>query len=93
MRRDEALEQLCKLLNLTDDAIAIAEGWSILPAHMQAHFTLLLNDYIAQQHPLLAELYAHASRQDQLRFNRIVEAAQARVRSRRDPPAQEPGHG
>ncbi len=84
MERHDALEQLCKLLNLTDEAIAIAEGWSILPAHMQAHFSLVLSDYLASQHPLLADLYANVSRQDQLRFNRIIEAAQARLRGQPD---------
>ena len=83
MERHDAVEQLCKLLNLSDEAITIAEGWSILPPHLQAHFTLVLSDYIAEQYPLLADLYANASRQDQLRFNRIIEAAQARVRGAR----------
>lgn len=78
--KNDALEQLCKLLNLSEEAISVAEGWSILPPRLQAHFTLLMNDYLASQHPLIAQMYANASRQDQIRANRIIEAWQARNR-------------
>lgn len=86
MNKHDAIEQLCKLLNLTEEAVSIAEGWSILPPNLQRHFSLILNDYIAAQHPTLAEIYRNASHQDQLRFNRIVEDAQARARSGKNPP-------
>jgi hypothetical protein len=79
-KRDDHVEQLCRLLNLTDDAISIAEGWSILPPRMKKHVQLVINDYIASQVPALARLYSHASVQDQIRFNRIIEAAQAKAR-------------
>lgn len=76
------MEQLCKILNLSDEALAIAEGWSILPAGMQMHVQLLINEYIAREVPALKKLYGNASARDQLRFDRIIEAAQDRVRQR-----------
>lgn len=81
-KRADEVEQLCKILNLSDEALAIAEGWSILPAGMQMHVQLLINEYIAREVPALKKLYGNASARDQLRFDRIIEAAQDRVRQR-----------
>lgn len=80
----EAVEKLAAMLNLSEDAIAVAEGWSILPEGIRRHFKLLLDDYIASLHPTLQELYGNARHADQLRFNRIVE----RVQALRRPPNQ-----
>ena len=79
-KRADQIEQLCKILNLSDDAIAVAEGWSILPYGIQRHVQLLINDYVASEIPAVKKLYSGTRRQDQLRFNRIIEAAQARAR-------------
>ena len=73
---DQAITQLAEYLSLSDAAIQIAEGWSILPETMQRHFQLLIDDYIGGQSAELRRLYENASHQDQLRFNRIVERAQ-----------------
>lgn len=76
MTRDEAIERLSEYLNLSTDAVSVAEGYSVLPEPIQRHFKLLLDDYIASLHPLLGEMYASASHQDQLRFNRVIERIQ-----------------
>lgn len=86
--RADRIEELCQLLNLSEDAIAIAEGWSILPAGAQRHVQLVIDDYIASEIPLLKKLYSRARGQDQLRFNRIIEAAQDRARGVPPPPEQ-----
>lgn len=83
-RRDrytEAAQQLAAILKLSDEAISVAEGWSILPEPIQRHFKLLIDEYIAGIDPSLAELYANARHADQLRFNRIVERVQTEKRS------------
>jgi hypothetical protein len=58
-----------------------------LPASVQRHVKVLIDDYVAQQIPLLQPLYANASHPAQLRFNRIIETVQAAKRPRppRDP--------
>lgn len=73
----EAVEQLASILNLSEEALAVAEGWSILPESIRRHFKLLLDDYIAAQHPTLQALYANARHADQLRYNRIIQRIQA----------------
>ena len=79
----DAVQQLAAVLNLSEDAISVAEGWSILPEPIQRHFKLLMDEYIAGLHPMLADLYSNAKHADQLRFNRIAERVQA---ERRAPP-------
>lgn len=76
-RYTDAVQQLAAVLNLSEDAISVAEGWSILPEAIQRHFKRLMDEYIAGLHPMLAELYANAKHADQLRFNRIAERAQS----------------
>ncbi len=78
--RDEAIELLAAYLNLTPEALAIAEGWSILSEGAQRHVKLLIDDYIASTNPVLRRLYDNASRVDQLRFDAIIEDAQAKLR-------------
>lgn len=85
--RDEAIERLAEYLNLTPEALSIAQGWSILPEGPQRHVKILIDDYIARQHPLLRDLYVNVSHAAQLRFNSIVEAAQDRIRGL--PPSEE----
>ena len=85
--RDQAIEQLAQYLNLTPEAIEIAEGWSILPEGTRRHLKLVIDDHIASQHPLLRDLYANASHVDQLRFNREVERLQDTIR--KSPPPRE----
>lgn len=80
MAKQDEVERLCKLLNLSDEAISIAEGWSILPPRLKAHFSLLLGEHLARELPVLQDLFANASRQDQLRFDRLIEKAQDRAR-------------
>lgn len=80
MKKADAIEQLCKLLDLSDEAISIAEGWSVLPDPLKDHIRLLMSEYIARQHPLLREMYSGATRSDQERFNRMIEAAQDKLR-------------
>lgn len=80
MKRDkhqDAVDQLAKYLSLSEEAIHVAEGWSILPLSVQRHFKLLIDDYVAHLHPILRDLYANARERDQLRFNRIAERVQA----------------
>lgn len=74
---DEALSLLASAVELSEEAICIAQGWSILPARAQRHVKILIDDYIAKLSPSLALLYANASGPDQLRFNEIVERIQA----------------
>lgn len=81
-RYEEAVTQLAAVLNLSEDAISVAEGWSILPEGIQRHFKLLLDEYIAGMNPTLQTLYSNARHADQLRFNRIVERVQTRRRGR-----------
>ncbi len=76
MNKDKAIQQLAEYLNISQDAIEVAEGWTLLPPRMKVHVCTLINDYIAQQHPVLKKIYANASRHDQARFNRIVERIQ-----------------
>jgi hypothetical protein len=77
-RRDyeTAIGQLAAYLQLSDEAIQVAEGWSILSPRLQRHVKLLIDDYISSQAPVLKALYANTSHHDQLRFNRIVERLQ-----------------
>ena len=82
-----AIEELAQLLNLTPEALNIAEGWSILPETMQRHVKILIDDYITTEIPQLADLYANASGKAQLRFNRIVERIQDEKRG--IPPADD----
>ena len=84
-RYQRAVEELASLLNLSEDALTVAEGWSILPEGIQRHFKLLINEYIANLNPVLESLYANARTQDQLRFNRIVERVQAEIRGNSSP--------
>lgn len=79
-RYQRAVEELASLLNLSEDALSVAEGWSILPEGIQRHFKLLIDEYIANLSPVLVSLYSNARTQDQLRFNRIVERVQANIR-------------
>lgn len=76
-RYTEAVTKLASILNLSDDAIAIAEGWAALPEPIQRHFKLLLDEYVASALPVLQQLYSNACHADQLRFNRIAERLQA----------------
>lgn len=78
--RDEAIELLAAYLNLSPEALAIAEGWSILPEGPRRHVKLLIDDYIASTNPVLRRLYDNVSQADQLRFNAIIEHAQAKLR-------------
>ena len=80
MDYDRAIQQLAAYLNLSDEAISVAEGWSILPTDAQRHVTLLINDYIAKIIPSVADLYSAASRPDQIRMNRILERIQEKKR-------------
>lgn len=82
---EEVVAHLASYLSLNEEAILIAEGWSILPPGIQRHVKLLIDDYIASQHPLLQRMYAAASAHDQQRINRILED----VQRRRGPPARE----
>lgn len=86
---DEALMLLSSAVELNDEAICIAQGWSILPPRAQRHVKILIDDYIAKLSPALGLLYANASGPDQLRFNEIVERIQAEKRGM--PPAPEEG--
>lgn len=83
-RYDRAVAQLAQQLNLSEDALSVAEGWSILPEGIQRHFKLLIDEYIANLHPVLRDLYGNARLSDQQRFNRLVERIQA---ERHGPPA------
>ena len=78
-RYQSTVDELCALLNLTPDAISIAEGWSILPERSQRHVKILIDDHVASLTPELRELYSNASIIAQRRFNRIVERVQAAV--------------
>lgn len=79
-RYNDAVHKLASLLDLSEDAIVIAQGWSVLPESLQRHFTLVIDDYIANVSPTLRELYGNARQSDQLRFNRIIERIQDRKR-------------
>lgn len=79
-RYDHAVVQLAQLLNLSEEALTVAEGWSILPEGIQRHFKLLIDEYIANLNPVLRDLYSNARLADQTRFNRIVERIQSQHR-------------
>ncbi len=79
-RYDRAVAQLAQQLNLSEDALSVAEGWSILPEGIQRHFKLLIDEYIANLNPVLRDLYSNARLADQTRFNRIVERIQSQHR-------------
>ena len=79
-RQQKATEQLLETLGLSEDAVEIAQGWSLLPDTLQRHVKILIDDYLGRSIPSLRDLYANSSHADQLRFNRLVEAAQARIR-------------
>lgn len=81
---DRAVEHLARLVGLSDEALHIAEGWTLLPDRARRHVKLLIDDHIAQIIPELRQLYENASRPDQERANRVIERAQAR---RRGPPS------
>lgn len=57
---------------LSDAALAVAEGWTMLPALVQRHVQLVINDYIASQCPGLRPLYAAATLADQERAERLL---------------------
>ena len=78
-RYQSKVDQLCAALNLTPEAISIAEGWSLLPERAQRHVKILIDDHIASFAPELRELYSNASIVAQTRFNRVIEQAQARL--------------
>ena len=82
-RYQKTVEQLCEVLNLSREAISIAEGWSILPERSRRHVKILIDDHVAALAPQLRELYSNASIVAQLRFNRIAERIQA---ERHQPP-------
>jgi len=80
--RDEAVQLLTEYLNLSDEALDIAEGYELLPDGAKRHIRLVINDFIASNIPALRRLYEAASHPDQVRFNRIIEEAQAERRNR-----------
>lgn len=82
---DEALQLLTSYIALSDEAVAIAEGWSILPPRAQRHIKILIDDHIAQLSPDLAKLYENTSGPDQLRFNALIEEFQRSRRPSGDP--------
>lgn len=79
-RYDDAVHKLASLLNLSDDAIIIAQGWSVLPESLQRHFKLVIDDYISNLNPALRELYSNTRQSDQIRFNRLIEDIQDKKR-------------
>lgn len=89
LRYEQAVEQLAQVLSLSDDAIRIAEGWSILPEGMQRHVKLVIDDYVSSHHPVLRRLYDAASHADQARINRVIEAWQAENHGRLPPAIDE----
>lgn len=82
---DEAIEQLAQILSLDDDAILMAQGYSVLPDRMKRHVKLVIDDYISSHHEALRTAYNAVSLSDQLRFNDVVERAQRRARDSRPP--------
>lgn len=42
--KPERSHDTSRTAHLSDEAISIAEGWSILPPRMKAHFQLIIND-------------------------------------------------
>ena len=66
----DSVRKLASLLNLTDDAISVAKGWSILPEPARRHVGQLINEYVTGMSPTLRALYSNARHADQLRFER-----------------------
>lgn len=79
-RWNDEVARLAAHLNLSDEALAVAEGFSILPESAQDHVVMLIDDYIAQRIPTLRTIYGNRSMRDQRRFNAIVERIQDRRR-------------
>lgn len=73
---EEAVEQLAQILCLDDDAILMAQGYSVLPTTMKRHIKLVIDDYISSHLPVLRESYNAATHSDQLRFNALIEKFQ-----------------
>lgn len=61
-------KEASRTAHLSDDAIAIAEGWSILPPRMKAHVQCVINDHIARECPALAKLYEAGRMDGQIRW-------------------------
>lgn len=81
---EEAIEQLSQLLQLDDDAILMAQGYSVLPPSMKRHVKLVIDDYISSHDETLRRAYNAVCLADQIRFNEIVERAQSAARRDRD---------
>jgi len=79
-RYDESVAQLLEYLSLSDEAIHIAEGWSLLDDRAKRHVKILIDDHISREIPQLRQYYANVSIKDQERFNRVVERVQDRYR-------------
>jgi len=77
-----AIEELAQYLNLTPEALDIAEGWSILPEGAKRHVKILIDDHIATAIPLLKPLYERTSHRAQKRFNDIAERIQGEKHKR-----------
>ena len=68
---------------LSEDAIAIAIGWSVLPEKSQRFFKLWIDDHVAKLCPILRPLYEATSRTAQARAERISATCSRNFRRRK----------
>ena len=71
-RRERAREtpQPAKTSHLSDQAIEVAEGWTLLPPRMKAAICGIINEHLPRlvDSPTLRELYDNANWHDQARY-------------------------
>ena len=76
----DAVDLIAQYVNLSPEALQIAEGWTVLPSELQRHVKLVIDGYIATQNPTLKKLYDSARPRDQVRASHRIEQVQDRLR-------------
>ena len=60
--------------HLSEDAIRVAEGWTLQPPRLKVHVLMLIEDCLPNvvDSPTLRALYDNANRYDQARYERYI---------------------
>lgn len=63
-----------KTSHLSEAAIHIAEGWTLLPPRMKAHVQMVIDDCLSEiiASPTVKEMYANANRHYQVKYERYI---------------------
>ena len=80
-KRKPAVEVDCA--KVSDDAQAIAEGWTLLPTRVQRYIKLMIDDHMTTLCPILRPLYHAVNKVDQRRADAISERVTSQYRRKR----------